>query len=74
MVPLSIPQILISGAHDLHRRLEAADAYAAVAREAGDDVELVMAEASAHFEMIDPGSTTWPIVQEVVRTRLQIER
>ncbi len=74
MVPLGIPQILISGAHDLPRRLEAADAYAAVAREAGDDVELIMAEESGHFEMIDPRSTTWPIVREAVRTLLQLER
>ena len=74
MVPLGIPQILISGAHDQPRRLEAVDAYAAVARKAGDDVEFIMAEESAHFEIINPRSTTWPIVRDAVRTLLQLER
>ena len=73
MLPLGVPQILISGAHDLPRRLETGDAYVAAARDRGDDVELIVAEESAHFEMIDPRSTTWPIVRGAVRTLLQLK-
>jgi hypothetical protein len=63
LVPLSIPQRLVIGAYDSNwapvgRR------YFRAAKEVGDPVEVIEAEASGHFEMIDPDSTTWPLVRD----------
>jgi pimeloyl-ACP methyl ester carboxylesterase len=72
LVPLGVPQILLLGQHDdnwapLGRR------YFEAAKAAGDDVRIVEAPESGHFEMIDPDSTTWPLVRGAVR-ELLLER
>ncbi len=63
LVPLSLPQQLVIGTHDLNwapvgRR------YAKAATASGDSVTVIEATASGHFEMIDPDSTTWPLVRD----------
>ena len=63
LVPLDVPQRIVIGLHDrswgpVGRR------YFEAARAAGDDVELFEAKESGHFEMVDPGSTTWPLVRD----------
>jgi acetyl esterase/lipase len=70
LVPLGVPQILILGSHDpnwtpVGRR------YFDAAKAAGDDVRVVEATESGHFEMIDPDSTTWPLVAEALRELLE---
>ena len=69
---LDVPQRLVIGAHD--------QSWAAVGRryfdtasERGDPVVVVEAEQSGHFEMIDPDSTTWPLVLDAARALLAIE-
>jgi pimeloyl-ACP methyl ester carboxylesterase len=69
-VPLGVPQILLLGQHDgnwtpVGRR------YFEKAKAAGDDVRVVEAPESGHFEMIDPDSTTWPLVTDALRDLLQ---
>ncbi len=70
LVPLGVPQILLLGHHDDnwapvgHRYFEAAKAT-------GDDVRIVEAPESGHFEMIDPDSTTWPLVRGAMRELLE---
>ena len=63
LVPLSVPQRLVIGRYDaswapVGRR------YYEAAKRAGDPVQVIEAEASGHFEMIDPDSTTWPLVRD----------
>jgi acetyl esterase/lipase len=70
LVPLGVPQILILGQHDTNwtpvgRR------YFDAAKAAGDDVRVVDAPESGHFEMIDPDSTTWPLVIGALRSLLE---
>lgn len=65
LVPLGVPQILVLGRHDeswapVGRR------YFEQARSAGDDIRLVELPESGHFEMIDPDSTSWPVVREAI--------
>jgi len=72
LVPLGVPQILLLGQHDdnwapVGRR------YFDRAKAAGDDVRVVEAPESGHFEMIDPDSTTWPLVRDAMR-ELLLER
>jgi acetyl esterase/lipase len=74
LVPLGVPQILILGQQDdnwapVGRR------YFDRAKAAGDDVRIVEAPESGHFEMIDPDSTTWPLVTSALRDLLrELER
>ncbi len=70
LAPLGVPQILILGKHDTNwtpvgRR------YFDAAKAAGDDVRVVEAPESGHFEMIDPDSTTWPLVAGALRDLLE---
>jgi acetyl esterase/lipase len=70
LTPLGVPQILILGERDdnwtpVGRR------YFDRAKAAGDDVRVVEAPESGHFEMIDPDSTTWPLVTGALRQLLE---
>jgi len=61
LVPIGVPQLLVIGAYDdnwgpVGRR------YFAAAEAANDQVRLIEATQSGHFEMIDPDSSTWPLV------------
>lgn len=73
LVPLGVPQLLVIGRQDrgwapVGRR------YYEAARSAGADLRVIDAEESGHFEMIDPSSTTWPLVRKAVRELLQSAR
>ena len=60
---IPVPQIIMTGKHDAAWKTNGRRYYvAAVAR--GDTIELVEAPESGHFEVIDPGSSTWPLVLE----------
>jgi hypothetical protein len=59
--------VLVNGAHDRWAELGDIAGFARAARDAGDRVSVVPAPASAHFEMITPGSTTWPMVRDAAR-------
>jgi len=61
LVPIGVPQLLVVGTYDdnwgpVGRR------YFAAAEAANDQVRLIEALQSGHFEMIDPDSSTWPLV------------
>jgi hypothetical protein len=45
--------------------------YFEAAKAAGDDVRAVEAPESGHFEMIDPDSTSWPLVVGALRDLLE---
>jgi pimeloyl-ACP methyl ester carboxylesterase len=68
-MPLGLPQILVIGRHDRNWAAVGKRYYEA-AKASGDDVRLVEAPESGHFEMIDPDSTTWPLVRDAVRELL----
>lgn len=70
LVPLGVPQRLVIGAYDeawgpVGRR------YFELAHAAGDDVRVIEAKESGHFEMIDPSTSTWPIVRDAARELLR---
>ncbi|HXV75586.1 MAG TPA: alpha/beta hydrolase domain-containing protein [Candidatus Polarisedimenticolaceae bacterium] len=60
------PQILLNGALDPFWS-SVANQYVEAARRAGADVRVIDAPESGHFEMIDPASTTWPLVRDALR-------
>jgi acetyl esterase/lipase len=60
-VPIGVPQLLVVGTYDdnwtpVGRR------YFAAAEATNDQARLIEATQSGHFEMIDPDSSTWPLV------------
>jgi acetyl esterase/lipase len=70
--PGRIPQVLIIGRFD-GIWAPAGLSYFEVAQGRGDSVEMIEATESGHFEMIDPDSTTWPLVLESARELLDHE-
>lgn len=69
--PDRVPQVLLFGKYDSDWN-PAGKRYLESARARGDDVRMVVAEESGHFEMIDPDSTTWPIVADAVHDMLNV--
>ena len=69
--PDGVRQVLIIGKHD---ELWAPSGlrYFRTARARGDDIRMIDASESGHFEVIDPDSTTWPLVLEAARMLLGI--
>ncbi len=66
LLPLGVPQRLLTGRADQAVAPQFGDAYARRATEAGDDAEAVTLEGSAHFEVIVPGSSVWPEVRRTI--------
>ena len=64
--PDSIPQLLLFGKYDDDWN-PAGERYLEAARQRGDDVITNGADESGHFEMIDPESSTWPLVLAAAR-------
>jgi len=66
MLPLGVKQVLITGAQDKIVLPKNSKDYADAARKSGDDVQLIVLENTAHFEVIAPGSTAWTTVEKAV--------
>jgi acetyl esterase/lipase len=67
LAPIGVAQTLILGRYD-NDWTWLGEAYAAQARSAGDThIRVIEAPHAAHFEMIAPASTTWPLVVQAAR-------
>lgn len=70
LLPLGVPQILITGADDQAVPVEYARAYADAARKYGDPVKLVVVKHAGHHEYNAPHAVTWPAVKSSVLSLL----
>lgn len=68
LLPLGVTQRLLTGADDRTVPPRFADAYAASARQAGDDATAVTLDGASHFEVIVPGTSVWPEVRSTILT------
>jgi acetyl esterase/lipase len=66
MLPLGVPQILITGSLDWLIPPAFGEEYVALATKAGDRAELTVIEGAGHFEIIAPGTQAWPTVEQAV--------
>lgn len=73
LLPLGVPQILVTGAEDRVVAARFGDAYAEAARSAGDSVQHLVVGEAAHHEYNAPGSPAWPAVLGAVRRLLGLE-
>ena len=70
--PGDVPQVLVVGAHDTDWAPSGLRYFqAATAR--GDNVRLIDAPNSGHFEVIDPDSSSWPVVLEAALSLFDVE-
>jgi acetyl esterase/lipase len=67
LLPLGLPQTLIHGTADDSVPYGMSVDYQAAARAAGDAVDLVTLPGVGHFELIDPHSAVWPVVEGAIR-------
>ena len=72
LLPLGVPQILITGALDRLVPPALGKEYEVLARKSGDKVEMIVIEGAGHFEVIAPGSAAWPIVQAAVLSLCEV--
>jgi len=63
LLPLGVPQLLITGADDGAVPPRFARGYAERARGAGDPVEIEILEGAGHFEVVAPWSPKWSEVR-----------
>ena len=61
-LPLGVPALLTHGGRDDIVPPAMSESFAAAARAAGDDVELVVAPGEDHFGHLDPGNPLWRAV------------
>jgi acetyl esterase/lipase len=67
MVPLGVPQTVVLGKHDADWRPVGSD-YIEAARAAGEtQITEIEAPDAGHFEVVVPGSGSWPLVIDAAR-------
>ena len=72
MLPLGVPQILITGSLDWLVPPALGEEYAAIAQRSGDKAQMTVIEGAGHFEVIAPGTAAWPTVQKAIRSLLRL--
>jgi acetyl esterase/lipase len=62
-LPIGVPMLLVHGERDADVPVHVSREFAAAARAAGDDCELVVIGDESHYEHLEPGSKCWEAVQ-----------
>lgn len=70
-LPIRIPLRLIHGRDDTIVPLELSERFTERARERGDNVQLIALSGAGHFEVIDPLSAAWTVVEAAVLQMLK---
>lgn len=71
LLPLGIPQIVVHGARDEIVPLQIGAAYVQQAQTQGDTCRLERVPAAGHFELIDPQTPEWRVVEAAVLSLLE---
>jgi acetyl esterase/lipase len=66
LLPLGLKQVLIHGTADPNVPYKISKSYVDHAQTLGDDASLLTLKGTGHFELIDPQSKEWPLVQKTV--------
>lgn len=61
-LPVGVPLLVVHGERDDDVPVHVSREFAAAAREAGDDCELVVVDDEGHYEHLEPGSRCWAAV------------
>lgn len=71
LLPLGVEQILVLGAND--NWSEEGRRYFLAGQRVQDLVSIIEAPQSGHFEMVDPDSSTWPLVMKAAYKLLELD-
>lgn len=71
-LPLSVPQYIVIGEHD-KSWAPVGRMYIEQALKQGNSPTVINATESGHFEMIDPDSSTWPLVLKAAKAALEMD-
>lgn len=74
MMPIGLPQLIVSGAVDPIVPPALGAAYAEKAEAAGDPVEVLLLPGAGHFELIDPTSPAWAEIRSVILGKLGMDQ
>lgn len=74
LLPLGIPQAIVMGAFDGPVPPFVNLSYIRSAKEAGDQIEIILHPDAAHFEMIVPGTSQWEDVLKAISEILSSEK
>ena len=67
LLPLGVPQTIVSGGRDPIVPARLGDAYAGRVARSGDRVEVLDLPSAGHFELIDPQGQEWPSIFRAIR-------
>lgn len=73
LLPLGVPQILITGSEDGIVPVHLGADYAQAALRAGDDVKHIIVDNAGHHEYNAPTSVTWTAIRQSVLSLLKME-
>ena len=68
LLPLNVKQFLVQGAADTIVNPQLAPRYADNVRKQGDTVSVIALPSADHFDVVDPESTAWHTIRDLVRT------
>ncbi len=71
LLPLHVPQLIVTGTDDDIVPQEFGDHYAEAARKAGDKVEVLDIGGASHIDLIDPQSDAWPKIRAALMPYLK---
>jgi acetyl esterase/lipase len=71
LLPLGIPQVILTGEHEEFVPRRVAESYVRAANEAGDPARLIVMRDAGHFEIASPRAATWPRVSSVIGALLE---
>ena len=70
LVPLGLPQIIISAEHDWVVPPELGEAYTKAAQDVGDEIQHLIIPSAGHHEFMVPGSVTWATILRSAKSLL----
>ncbi|MCX7114736.1 MAG: alpha/beta hydrolase [Gammaproteobacteria bacterium] len=74
MLPIAVPQILISGDADRVVPTQLSEWYMKRAKATADDATLVVVPFAGHHEYIAPNSVVWPVLNELVKRYIKLDQ
>lgn len=73
LIPLNVKQVLITGESDTSVPATLAENYQQKAKQAGDDVELIVVKGVAHRDIVLPESAAWPYIKQEILSLLKLK-
>lgn len=70
LVPLGLPQIMISAEHDWVVPPKLGEAYTKAAQDVGDEIQHLIIPSAGHHEFMVPGSVTWATILQSAKSLL----